>query len=592
MSLVILGSPLAAQSAQQAARVRSATDTMPVLPRLATITTDTGDLAPGPRSFTRYLNPLWCVIAAQIRLHELQTSLEAQLSLDTLRFTPERDTLPTEVGTIARSCGARFTVAGTAVADLPTLFQLAMLAGQDSVARAVVERRVTLAPTPAVRWAVMSEAIDGYLQAEPARLAAVDTLLVQLEREGAPALVALTHAHRQLLKFDYATQNRVRMRREAERLLAVIPHMTESDLEAGGADDAQAAWQYLLILAEQDPSDSLPVVAERLRVFYLQPLLQHYLQALQRTPGGAAGTVPTTLADAPLAVVLRHFVYDQFLFDSARAVQDIYAGQPGRSASGPPGPGRPTPPLHVAYWFPVTPGDTVQPAPGRVSLIVNTFDWDCLYRHAELLGGLGQCNLTNVIRLRRLLQRYGPAGLSVTLFVAIPAEPSSVLEREPQPAATVAQVIARYVHEALRLPVTVAVDTVSLLQQVPAPDGRKFYSPSALDRQYYDSGAASGLAGHRATWEKIIPQTTHSGWVGKHSQVPRWLVQSVTDRHGTMVWLSNAEDIPDDLQFHTVIERALANRSPWSGATFPTAGQTVSVSPSGIASPSSTPARP
>ena len=189
---------------------------------LATITTDTGALAQGDKDFTRYRVPGMCLALAENARSVLRRSLAAKVILDTIQTTaPERDTLPRGVVTLARACGARFTVANVTPWDLPDLFMLALLAERDSLADAVLQRRVTLVTNTAAKGWLLQQAATIYLAAEPARVAAATAVVAQADALGLAAAAARLAAHQALLDFATQTFDRVRMRQEAERILAL-----------------------------------------------------------------------------------------------------------------------------------------------------------------------------------------------------------------------------------------------------------------------------------------------------------------------------------------------------------------------------------
>lgn len=414
--------------------------------QLAAITTDTGDFAPGHRDFARYATPLQCLEGARLRRDVSRRTLEAQASLDTLRLTPERDTLPAGAVAVARACGARFTAAGTAVAELPALLELAVLGGNDSLAQTVLTRRLAVAPTDSARRQVFLETLDVYLQAEPARIQAADALVARMDALGRPALVARTDAHARLLHFGEAHMDRAQMRREGERVIALVHDMTPAEVTQFGGNAVVTTFEDLMAIARVDHPDSIPMVAQRFQQEVRRPSWTEFLKKPE-------------------------FQGIEFaMLDSAIS----YLG------GGPVNSGAPTPRVQAEFWFPA--GDTVQPAPGYVSLIVNSVrGGNCLYSLDQNFGS-DYCNDGGRIALlRRWLRQYRATGLRVTVVVP---DYGYVLMRGPEPPATVAQVFKKYFLDYLRLPVTLAVQTPAVAINVPAPDGRVFFDWMALTKQY------------------------------------------------------------------------------------------------------------
>ena len=484
---------------------------------LNTVNTDTGDFAPGHVRFQRYTDPLWCVVAARHTRQALRRSLAARAGVDTLQYLPEQDTLPREVASVARTCGGHFTVAGTVEQDLPWLFELALLEDNDTLARSVVARRIALAHTDTVRWRISLWAIAGYLRAEPARVAAADTVIAQLDRNEPHALVARLDAHLLALAFDSKTYARASMHREIDYIRTLIPRLTVTDFAARFrpdsndvfpvADGLEYVWNMWLGLAYLYTPDSLSMIARQIQQIYLQPPLQRYLKEVQQgTIPNVGSGVPATIVDSSLTTVIRKFL-------------PITVSNNGgaRTANGAPRPGDLAPQLHAAYWFVAAKGDTVQPARGHISLILNSISMSCLYAQTELMSFEDdKCDRRQVARLRYYLWQYGNAGLAVTVVSPINADAMSVLERPPASSPIVAATVARYVRETLHLPVTVAIDTLPLWIQLPEPDGRKFYHHfSAFSQQYNSRYYQENLYDRDKTYVVLIGRDGKILYLGK-----------------------------------------------------------------------------
>jgi hypothetical protein len=80
---------------------------------------------------------------------------------------------------VARTCAARFSIRTVAVRDLPAFFVLALAAGEDSLANAVLSRQLAVAPTDSQRTWVLAAALDAYLAATPARIDAAHMLVTR-----------------------------------------------------------------------------------------------------------------------------------------------------------------------------------------------------------------------------------------------------------------------------------------------------------------------------------------------------------------------------------------------------------------------------
>jgi hypothetical protein len=349
--LLVISVPLASLAAQRQAQPsgqRANPDTTPLPKALATITTDTGDFAPGHHDFTRYTDLRWCLVAATDTRYILRRTLKAQDNLDLVHGTPERDTLPSGVILVARNCIAHFTVAGTAIKDLPLLFDLALMAGKDSIAHSVLARLVNAAPTVEDKRQVLMNYIGHYLKAEPARVGTVDSLVAQKDKLGQPGL--------------------------PQR----VPTYTYKDL---------------------------------------------------------------TSTDVPR------------LHQTA-------------------------PPVRADFWFPAPGRDTIQPAPGIVSVILKPYLGDCLRRQ-------GYCGGEYFERVRRLVERYRSDGMSITMVINAPGYK---VIGNPASADSVAQSYRWFLQDYLKWQVNVAVRSEAVMFKLPAPDGRIFYGRTKY-RDLYDSSS-------------------------------------------------------------------------------------------------------
>lgn len=149
--------------------------------------------SPGGRArYERYIIPEQCMAAATRVVDSVQWGTRP----DTMPFDT-RDTLLTAVVETARRCGARFDVAKVERQSLSALRDLALMAGEDSVARAVTERQIASARGAPVaeRAAVLVQAVHAYLTARPARADAVREYLRRLDALGPDASTQRAMAH-------------------------------------------------------------------------------------------------------------------------------------------------------------------------------------------------------------------------------------------------------------------------------------------------------------------------------------------------------------------------------------------------------------
>lgn len=407
---------------------------------LATITTDTGDFAPGPTAFSRYPTPGLCRAAALVTGKVHRRTSAAQAILDTIRETaPARDTLPTQAIAIARACGARFTVARTAAADLPDLFVLALLAQNDTLAYAAMRRRLALASSAAARDTVLLEAIGGYLAAEPARVAVAESVIAQADAFGPSAQAVRLAAHDSLLAFASSTFDTLHMRQEAERIIT-LGHQVPTAAIQYDYDPIVSAYEALGAVAFVMHPNSLLALAARAK------------QDLQRFPPGK---------DFPPGKP--YWVRELLNYQTASISTILQSLSP--IGSDQMILGQAPPALQATYWFPVKPAHWPR---GPVSLIVygqNGFYYDALdsgrtaYSLTNGCWGLNDGDLTKVAR-------HSARGVAVTVVTETWRSGVGSLPTLTAHADTLCR-------DYLKLPVTVAVVADSL-GQLPAPDGRRF----------------------------------------------------------------------------------------------------------------------
>ena len=418
----------------------------PPLPdSLATITTDTGVFAPGPASFARFTVPGLCRAAALYASTVQRQTRAAQGVLDTIHLTaPTRDTLPRQAVTLARTCGARFTVKETPVPELPDLFALALQAGNDTLAEAVMRRQLALAASPTERGTVLMTAIGGYLTAEPARVSAVEAIVAQVDALGPTMQGVRLAVHDSLLRFAESSYDTVYMRQEAERIIA-LGHDIPTDYHQYAYDPVVDAYRALLEITFVAHPDALPALAARAK----EDLSR--FPAGRRFPSDASWTeqIPD-YKTASLDAVSRWL--------APAELQEAIQGQM-------PSP----PPLQASYWFPARPAHW-PPGTGSISLVVYSGHGPCL---GGITGGgsYNACGWNNVgAGVHTALARYAALGLPITIVVETWR---NALGQLPASVVTNADTLRWFYRDHLKLPVTVAVVADSL-QELPTPDGRLF----------------------------------------------------------------------------------------------------------------------
>lgn len=447
--------------------------------RLATITTDTGALAPGHRDFRGYTNPVLCLTAAQNARVHFQNRLAIQQMLDTLGPSGTLgvdDTVGVGAAAqVARACmGTRFPLAQVVPRDMEALFQLAAYAQDDTLATAALA---------ALRQHGEESAGDGarfYLQL--GRLAAAEALEQQEDARGTAAAASRLEVH-ELLAAHYRWRpvDSLRYRAELGQMLRL------SDSMPGGFTSKLSALEQLMAVVVWTHPDSVRLLAEEA----LQTITPVRAILAAKHDHRARWTTPEQ--------VLQEMAPPYYTF----------ALTGGTVAA---------PRLQADYWYP-PPGapasDTIRPVPGKINLICRGgevgYDPDASQRQ------LMQTAYDEVLQIRRWLARYGPDNLAVTLVWPAPgynffmvthldAEGSPGSGRLFQRPVEEAQLWDWYVHAYAKLPVTVAVQRLTSTW-LPAPDERRLtvtrmqlndvFVPPALRPERADADWADPVFGQR-----------------------------------------------------------------------------------------------
>jgi hypothetical protein len=412
---------------------------------------DTGDFAHGPSDFSRYTTPGLCVAAARYTSVVLRRTQAAQAIMDTIRDQfPTRDTLPASAIAVAQRCSARFSVSGTPAPELSDLLTLSLLAGNDSMARQVVERRLALTRNTAQRDTLFEAAIAAYLGAAPARMSLAQALVAQVDKLGPSEQITRLAMHDSLLVFAVATYDTAQIRQEANRLIALGHEVPASALQYDYHPIAEA-YSGLLAIAFVAHPESLTTIAAAAKA------------DLQRFPSGR--TFP------PNKPYWRAELLD---YTNASLDQVLAALSP---LADPRVFGQTPPPLHATSWFPTSPASW-PPGSGPVSLIVYGGYGVCFGNLTGQYdfngcGGFGELHAAEFEKIAR----YAASGIPVTLAVETWRSGFGGL---PQSAAANVDTLRWYYRDHLKLPVNVAV-VVDSVQQIPAPDGRQ-YPCNASDR--------------------------------------------------------------------------------------------------------------
>jgi hypothetical protein len=455
MFCCVLG-PATARSLRPPAIDHPIRDSVP----LATITTDTGAFAPGNKDFTRFTTPGQCLGAVGVASDLLRRSVATQVSHVLEDSAAAGDPLPAGAVAVAQACLARLTTSGTAAGDLPDFFRLALLAGNDSVARTAVARQLALATDAASRAAVLQDAIDGYLDAEPAHVAAAESVAAQMDALGKTMTVERLNGHQSLLQFARRKFDEPHMRQEAERIIAIGQEVPATTIQLG---KEAVFWAYAALgeIAYLEHPDSVMAITAR-----------------AKRDLGRFGPMPNGIP-VHLLILLKDFstlslpvIRNNLLPFNA----DQYAG-------------RSLPPLAATYWFPKAP-TSWPPGNGRPSLIVYG-GWmmnrcardDDGILDGPLFRGYGCRELYTYVPL--WAKKYGDQ-LAITLVSQTGGRAARSAELSP---AQEADSLRWFFLDHLELPVTVGVVEASV-KTLPVFDGRQFRT----DTSFY------GNLLHRSKW--------------------------------------------------------------------------------------------
>jgi hypothetical protein len=248
------------------------------------------------------------------------------------------------------------------------------------------------------------------------------------------------------------------MRREAERIIALGKEGPIEDIQY---DDLPIIMAYIALgqVAYIEAPDSVASVMVRAKA------------DLGRFPPGA------TWPRGRIYSLLQAVDYKRVSLSEVRST--LLPFDPTRYA------GVPLPPIKAQYWFPKAP-EAWPPGRGRPSLIVygGFLSGNCLRED----GSVFRMPLRHeCIALRttipQWIQHY-QGRLAITLVAQ--TQGSALRSQVLSPAAE-ADSIAWYVHNRLRLPVTVGV-VEELIQRMPASDGREFHTDTTYYGRTYPSG--------------------------------------------------------------------------------------------------------
>ncbi len=245
--------------------------------------------------YTQYTSPEACLAAAQRVSDSTQIAVawETPVARDTMPYNPTRQQTANAI-VVAQMCRERY-VAQSTPSELMTHFELALLAGDDSVARALLERRLALFTTPSDegRQVVLQHAFSAYLRAKPIRVAAAEQILNVLDTlTGMPPEFRF-QMHNDIANFARSILDTVVLRRHFEAMSTILRNSSDSLRQsATGRSFVQA-----IVNAEMPLL--LPILRDSGVIVYTARVFARYVAASGRslTPAAIApiGTRPPPL---------------------------------------------------------------------------------------------------------------------------------------------------------------------------------------------------------------------------------------------------------------------------------------------------------
>jgi hypothetical protein len=419
---------------------------------LATITTDTGAFSPGNKNFSRY-TPWMCVAAVHQEQQVIHRSLSDLNHYEWLQvFAPERDTIAMAARTIAQKCERRFLLSKSPSTDLPALFTLALMAGHDSLARTVLLRQLAEAKDSAQRQKVLADAVDGYVKAEPARLADATWAADKADSFALAEHANSLPVHLPLLYSASLAFDQPRLRAEARRILALGKQL---DFHAIRYEDVPLimAWMEVCKVAFVEHPDS--VLA----------LVQQAKTDLSRFPLGP--TFPPGITWTPWQAF-------DFAHASIPRVRNFMLPFNPDRYQGP----NAFPAIDAQYWFPSAP--KLWPPHGAVTLVL--YDFGCVRGPVvePRFGPQNVCALFNST-IPEWQAKYG----SQFELTVVEVTAGHVLRGNVLTSAQEADSIAWYYRTYKKDSATrVAVVRGAQMEIVPSPDGRQaHWDSTALGRE-------------------------------------------------------------------------------------------------------------
>jgi len=371
--------------------------------------------------YVRYTSPGQCEQAARRLFDQYWRDKRA----DTIRYTPETDSVPAPVLLATRQCAARFSAATVEPRELLDLAYLYLWTQQDDLARAAMarlERTNANRSTTDRAWPLYLY-VKGLLQARPGRLREVRTAMQQLDAVGASAATWRLFAHNLYASYAVMINDLGTAESEARAALTASHQMSFPD-RVDWAGDIQTTYFTLTTPVSMTRGGPVALAVLDTAVTDLSPLRPAGSGDQQEIRDGIRRR------RTPLAALGKHGL----------------------------------PPVHATTWF-GTNGDTTRPRRGVATLLIST--------PSSCDGGCYPMFAT----IQRLHATYGDR-LDIVLMTATRGFFRDQLILSPTAEADSS---GNYYTRFLQLPVALAVESTSFAY---APDGRRQNTQVVNARSY------------------------------------------------------------------------------------------------------------
>lgn len=345
---------------------------------------------------------------------------------DTVPFDPRQalEPQPAEVTQTASQCAARFVESKVDVHDFAPGLKLFLAAGRDSDAAALVQRRMAVPEKNARdRGIVVDSAVEIYLNARPARLAAAENLLLHRAKSSTDRIERLK-TYSTLMIATRNAGDTARARRAAQWIVSIADSLTLAERQSEAFEklaDGNGGQLYVY-----DALDEL--TGFKTRMDSLRKSTMSYATLERANWSRATGERPEAL-QIPIG---------------------------GKAA-----------PLTADYWYPASAGSAPRPTPGHPALVVFLEHTSCIAEASTANAQPASDCVARFAELRRIAERYPALEIDIVMsthgqFMYLP----------PTSPASEAALIRDWV-DAHHVPGAVLGVTSTPFWRLPSPDDRR-----------------------------------------------------------------------------------------------------------------------